>query len=185
MIPSYVTSALAGDWNELIRRHTSHVNGIAWRFFRYDPETARDAAQNIWTKVIARLETFEGRCAFGTWLYRLAMNECLMEQRRRGRRIVTVAFDDIVVNGKEHDDQAVTFDPPHEDSALRSLPARDALNKVWSRLGANDRHAIALHDILGYQFDEMAELTGMGPAALKSRVFRGRRDAKRRLEGRV
>lgn len=67
---------------ELVRRHQPWIYNIAVRML-YHPQDAEDATQEILIKALTALASFEGRSAFRTWLYRIAVNHVL--NTRRGR----------------------------------------------------------------------------------------------------
>ncbi len=69
----------------LYRRHASGVYGLALRMLRNEAD-AEDLVQEIFLLAYDRLSSFEGRSAFGTWLYRLGVNRCLDFVRSRGAR---------------------------------------------------------------------------------------------------
>jgi RNA polymerase sigma factor (sigma-70 family) len=66
----------------LVRRHQAWIYNIALRML-YLPQDAQDATQEVLVKLVTRLSTFEGRSAFRTWLYRIAVNHVLNVKRSR------------------------------------------------------------------------------------------------------
>ena len=71
-----------GAFRVLVKRHEARVYALALRLLR-DPDWAQDAVQEAFLKAYRALRKFEGRSAFGTWLYRLTYNHCL-DMRRAG-----------------------------------------------------------------------------------------------------
>jgi RNA polymerase sigma factor (sigma-70 family) len=67
---------------ELVRKHQAWIYNVALRML-YLPQDAQDATQEILVKLVTRLSTFEGRSAFRTWLYRIAVNHLLNVKRSR------------------------------------------------------------------------------------------------------
>ena len=118
------------------------------------------------------LPRFDGRAAFSTWSYRVATNACLDELRRRRRRpdpglpdddalAVTdpgVAIDDVVVG-------ELTV-----DAALQALPL-------------DFRAAVVLRDVCALDYAEIAEVLGVPPGTVRSRIARGRALLANRLGG--
>lgn len=70
---------------ELLMAHRGVIVGVVSRF-AWDREQFDDIVQSVLTKATANIDQFEGRCRFGTWLYRLAVNVCMDYNRRLARR---------------------------------------------------------------------------------------------------
>ena len=83
-----VAAALAGDaaaLDALLRRHHDRIHALCRRLTGNDAD-ADDATQEALPTVVRRLDRFDGRARFTTWLHRVVTNACLDELRRRGRR---------------------------------------------------------------------------------------------------
>jgi RNA polymerase sigma-70 factor (ECF subfamily) len=83
-----IAKALAGDpdaYGELVFRHQTRVYRLCLAVLG-DVQDAQDASQAVFIKAYRFLDRFGGRCAFSTWLTRIAINECRDELRRRKRR---------------------------------------------------------------------------------------------------
>ena len=74
-----------GAFDALVRRHTPRIYNLAMGMMRNQAD-AQDAMQDAFLNAYRRLEGFRGDAAFGSWLYRIATNACLMRMRRRRRR---------------------------------------------------------------------------------------------------
>jgi len=82
-----IAAAKAGDlgaFESMVRTCAPSVYSHAYRFFG-DGDTAQDATQEVWIKVLRSLPGFDERAAFSTWLYRVTRNVCL-DMLRAGRR---------------------------------------------------------------------------------------------------
>jgi len=154
--------AAAGDtaaFERLYRRHAARVHSLCRRMVG-DPD-ADDVAQDVFVRAWRKLGQFRGDAAFGTWLYRLAVNVILGKRKTIGThraRFSAVA--------DPADVQAATRRPPHElridfESAIEQLPA-----------GA--RHVFVLHDIEGYTHEEIGELLDVTAGTSKSQLHRAR-----------
>jgi RNA polymerase sigma-70 factor (ECF subfamily) len=80
-----VRRILAGDtcqFELLVTRYTSKIYGLAMRLMR-NPSDAKDAVQDTFLLVYTKLNGFRSECAFGTWLYRVALNCIYMKLRQR------------------------------------------------------------------------------------------------------
>ena len=83
-----VAAAQRGDgaaMDQLLRRHYDRVHAVCRRIAGGSRD-ADDAAQEAMIRVVRNIDKFDGRSAFGTWVYRIATNTALDELRKRNRR---------------------------------------------------------------------------------------------------
>lgn len=92
-----VCAAAAGDrhaFQRLYRLHVGRVHGAVFRLAGYDHARAEDLTQDAFVRAWQKLPGFRHESAFGTWLYRLAVNVALMDIRARGADPVSMRDDD-------------------------------------------------------------------------------------------
>jgi RNA polymerase sigma-70 factor, ECF subfamily len=155
-------AAAGGDTralDTLLRRHASMIHAVCRRILA-NPDDALDATQNAMISISRRIELFDGRAKFSTWCYRVATNAALDEARRRGRRPAPVE----VVPEPRHD--AV-----HIDDAVAGRLDVDA---ALARLSPEHRAAVALRDLVGIDYAEIAAVLRIPPGTVRSRIARGR-----------
>jgi RNA polymerase sigma-70 factor (ECF subfamily) len=127
-----------------------------------DPALAEELTQDVFVRVWEKLRTFKGESAFSTWLHRLAVNVVLSEKRARGRR------EKRVFSGGELEDLERPGSVP--------LPGnRMDLEQAIASLPPGARAVFVLHDIEGYQHEEIAEMSGLAAGTSKAQLFRARR----------
>jgi RNA polymerase sigma-70 factor (ECF subfamily) len=155
---------LAGHQDEyavLVENHQDRVYGLCLSLLK-NPTEAEDAAQEIFLKVYQRLREFRFESSFSTWLYRAAYRHSLDLLKSRSRRR-SESLDALMEQGHP------SMDPP--------APSGDRLDlarEVLSELRPEDRLVIALREIQGLTYDEMAETLDISLDALKSRLRRAR-----------
>ncbi len=167
----------------LLRTHTSPVQIRALltrelpvyvvcpgRTFRAD---ALDATQDAFVAAFRRARSFRGDAAFGTWIYRIAINAAQDLLRRRGR--------DSLVDDEQPDVRASGPADRVEETAVARLDVARAL----VALAPEYREAVVMHDLGGVPYDEIAQLTGAPMGTVKSRISRGRRQLAELLEQRA
>jgi RNA polymerase sigma-70 factor, ECF subfamily len=166
-----IRRARSGDQDafaELVASNSERVYG-ALRRFGLDQAEADEVTQEVFLRAWRALPRFEQRARFSTWLYRIAFNEAQRRLSRRGPRPIA--------RGPETDDPIASLpDAPERGPEGRAL-ARElmrALERGLTELPPDWRIAVVLRDIEGLSTDEAAAVVGIGPAAFKSRLHRGR-----------
>jgi RNA polymerase sigma-70 factor (ECF subfamily) len=124
------------------------------------PEEADDATQDVFVRAWQRLAQFRGDSAFGTWLFRLAVNVMLSRREVVATRRQRHVDDDTVI------DTLSSRDPSPE----LSLDFEAAMQ----RLPPGMRQIFVLHDIEGYKHDEIAAMLGIAQGTSKSQLHRVR-----------
>ena len=162
--------ACKGDvqaFEELMQSHESRIYAIALRMMG-NREDAQDCAQEAMVRIYRAMGSFKGQSALATWIYRITMNTCLDELRRRKARKVT-SLDSLVDTGWSPTD---TGDTP-EEHGLR-VEKQNALNQAIQSLPDDMRAAIILRNVKGYSYDEIASILDANVGTIKSRISRGR-----------
>jgi len=167
----------ANDFGELVRRHSRQVYGISLRILK-NREDAEDNLQNVFCKAYGKIQQFEGRSQFSTWLMRIAINEALMMLRKRRSEGVTPYS-----NG---DGETEERESKPEVRDLRADPERQYLTRELATLAFD-----ALHPTLKYTFilqkaegwttGELARALNVTKETVKSRIFRARIRMRERL----
>ena len=152
-----------GAFEELYRAHAPRLFGLACRMVgRSDAE---DLLQEIFLTAHRKLGLYRGQSSIGSWLFRLATNQCLDYLRSRGVRIAAMT--------SELSDEP----PPRGTSAGAILGVVDRLDleRALPKLPAGCRLVFVLHDVEGWRHDEIAKLTGNAPGTLRANLHRARR----------
>ncbi|MFM1847201.1 MAG: hypothetical protein RL417_675, partial [Pseudomonadota bacterium] len=117
---------------ELLTRYTEKVNNLALRITR-NQEDAEEILQDVFVTVFKKIDRFEGKSAFSSWLYRITVNTAFMKLRKR-KQTQAVSLDDVgeaaneSFTGKRSDTSDVNFiSSRHElraqlDAAIENLP---------------------------------------------------------------
>jgi RNA polymerase sigma-70 factor (ECF subfamily) len=118
--------------------------------------------QDVFVRVWQQLGSFRGESAFSTWLHRLTVNEVLQARRSTGRRENRVRL--------AKDDEELEQVAGRHDAA----PSPD-LAAAIARLPEGARAVFVLHDVEGYQHDEIGGMLGIAEGTSKAQLFRARR----------
>lgn len=165
-----VAAARDGDRSAadaLLRRYYDRIHAVCRRIAG-STRDADDAAQEAMIRVVRNLDRFDGRAAFSTWLYRVATNAALDELRRRRRRPQLR-----IVNPDED-----RSDDPVDELAQRTVESvadRMAIEEALRQLPEEFRVPVALRDVAGLDYAEIAHVLDVPAGTVKSRIARGRK----------
>lgn len=155
---------LVGDqaaFADLMGRHEDKIFSLALRITG-DRSDALDATQDAFISAFKKARSFRGESAFSTWLYRIAVNAC-NDLLRKKKRFVLV------------EDPAGEHLPAPGTDVATTATVRIDVQRALAALPPDYREAVALHDLGGLRYEEIAEVTGTQLGTVKSRISRGRR----------
>jgi RNA polymerase sigma-70 factor (ECF subfamily) len=167
-----IRRAQAGDvaaFELLYREHSPRIYALCLRLRAGDSSDATELLQDVFIKAWRRLDTFRGDCAFASWLHRLAVNTMLENARSEGRRTARVL---------------PMEDTSRLDGAARSsgIELKMDMENAIASLPKGARLAFVLHDVEGYQHQEIAEQLSVTVGTVKAQLHRARRLLRERLE---
>lgn len=173
-----VEKVLAGHneaFAEIVRKYGDRVFNTCWRICGH-LEDARDLTQETFVRAFESLHRFERKSGLYTWLYRVAVNLAIT-QYRRGARRKTVSLDQASDGCEGADRLSERLPAPAEDEATES--ARDTelqavVVREMQQLDADHRAVIVLRDMDGLDYHQIAEILGIPPGTVKSRLHRAR-----------
>ena len=138
-----------------------------------DAQDAEDVLQETFIKAFKALPTFEGRSSLSTWLYRIAVNEALMQVRQRRPGQVSIDEELETEDGEREPVQIIDLKAMPEDELL-STETRRVLDHAIHRLPVTLRSVFILRDIEGLSVKETAEALEVNEAVVKTRLLRAR-----------
>ena len=173
--------ARSGDldsFNDLVELYQDQLFALVVRMVP-DRDQAADVVQEGFFSAFRNLHSFRGG-SVKAWLSRICVNAAMDTQRARKRRPVQPY--------PELEDDS--WQPPAGDEADPERTAvlaerTQALNRALASITDDQRAAIVLYDIEGYDYAEIADMTGVSLGTVKSRIHRGRLALRDRLEGRM
>lgn len=151
-------------FEEIYQRHHRRVYSICLRMLQNASE-AEDLTQDVFIQLYRKIGSFRGDSAFTTWLHRMTVNQVLMHFRKR-----TVKFEKTTEEG-ETPVQIVNGTEDH-----RRMPIVDkiALESAIEQLPDGYRNVFVLHDVEGYEHEEVARILGCSVGTSKSQLHKAR-----------
>lgn len=177
-----VERARAGDaeaFRALVERHSQALFRLAYRMTGSEPD-AEDVVQEAFFKAYRRLDQFELRANFGSWLYRIAANCAFDVLRARARREEQPLVRQDPEGGLDALDPATP--EPAADRLVLSAEVRRRLDAAMARLSALERSAFVLRHFEEMSIREIGTVLGLDASAAKHSVFRAVRKLREALE---
>jgi len=173
-----VRRAQGGDkaaYEELLRTHQQRVFAVVGGILRRR-EDVEDVAQQVFIKAYFSLRQFDLRSAFGTWLYKITVNECWdYLRKKRVRRLVYEAdlSEEQIRQLENVPDQASGAPRSHQDAGRRT-EQRDLLERLLGELDEKDRLMLVMKEVEGFSVEEIGKVLDLNVNTVKVRLFRAR-----------
>lgn len=165
-----IERAKQGDaqaFETLYHLHKRRVYSLCLRMTANTAE-AEDLTQEAFLQLFRKIGTFRGESAFSTWLHRMAVNVVLMRLRKKGLPVVPI--EDTV----ETEEETAKKELGAEDSVLAGSVDRLQLQRAVESLPPGYRTIFVLHDVEGYEHNEIAGLVGCSIGNSKSQLHKAR-----------
>jgi len=161
-------------FEEIYHLHHKRVYSICFRMLQ-NAADAEDLTQQVFIQLFRKLHTFRGESSFTTWLHRLTVNQVLMHFRRR-----------VVKTEKTTEDGStpVRIVTGTENPGRMALIDRIALNQAISQLPLGYRIVFILHDVEGFEHDQIGKMLGCAVGTSKSQLHKARQRLRQLLTGR-
>lgn len=168
-----------GAFNALVERYERRIYRLAMRM-SHNPADAEEIAQETFLRAHRSLDTFEGGARFGTWLYRIAVNEALM-RRRSARRKPTDSLDELLRVRGDGAYGRLSPLPGAVDDLIDEKALAVAVRNALDELDDDHRAALVLRDLEELSSEEAASILGLTPATVRQRAHRARLRLRERL----
>lgn len=172
-----MAQARAGDraaFDELVVRHQDRVYNMSLRMLG-NREDALDVAQEIFLTVYKSLANFEAKARFSTWLYRVTVNRCRDELRRRSTvkhtrpRSLDARVNADDERGLEPEAAVAT---PHESAVAKET--HELVTAAIDGLPDESKEVLLLRDVEDLSYEEIAEVVEIPVGTVRSRLNRAR-----------
>jgi RNA polymerase sigma-70 factor, ECF subfamily len=162
-----VNRAAAGDalaFEQLYQLHNRRVYSLCLRMLGTGIQ-AEDMTQEVFLQLFRKIGSFRGESAFTTWLHRLTVNQVLMHFRKRGVKLEHTS---------EEGDFTNVVETPLQSTRRISMVDRIDLDKAIGELPPGYRTVFILHDVEGYEHEEISRLLKVSVGTSKSQLHKAR-----------
>ena len=151
----------------LYHLHKRRVYSLCLRMVS-NPAQAEDLAQEAFLQLFRKVSTFRGESAFSTWLHRMTVNVVLMQLRKKN--LPQVSLEETI----ETDEESQKKELGAEDLKLAGSIDRLQLERAIDRLPPGYKTVFVLHDVEGFEHNEIAEMVGCSIGNSKSQLHKAR-----------
>ncbi len=157
----------AAAFEALYNLHKRRVYSLCLRMTA-NTAAAEDLTQEAFLQLFRKIGTFRGESAFSTWLHRMAVNVVLMQLRKKGLAIVPLE------ENIETEEETPKKELGADDPRLAGSIDRMQLQRSIASLPPGYRMIFLLHDVEGYEHNEIAEMVGCSIGNSKSQLHKAR-----------
>jgi RNA polymerase sigma-70 factor (ECF subfamily) len=175
-------------YEELLAKNQQRVFSVVGGILRRR-EDIEDVAQQVFVKAYFSLKRFDLRSAFGTWLYKIAVNECWDYLRKK--KVRRLVYEADMSEEQTRQLQGVTEQPfgalRSPEDASKRMEQRELVERLLSELDEQDQAMLVMKEVEGFSVEEIGETLGINVNTVKVRLFRARgrlvETYRRRLKG--
>jgi RNA polymerase sigma factor (sigma-70 family) len=165
----YIEAVRKGNvaaFSVLVERYQNMVYSLALKLLK-KPEEAEEMAQDTFVKAYQKLDTYEGKSKFSTWLYSITYNACISELRKR--RIEFKSLDDRQISDQDEQKMHDYY------SETKKEDQEKYLNLALSKLPEDDQVLVTLYYYESQSMDEISTITGLTVSNIKVKIHRARK----------
>ena len=165
----YIEAVRKGDvpaFSFLVERYQRMVYSLALKLLK-NTEDAEEMAQDTFIKAFQKLNMYEGKSKFSTWLYSITYNACISELRKR--RIKFSSLEDHQLSDQDEMKMYDYFSETKKEDQDRYL------NLALGKLPEDDQVLVTLYYYESQSMDEISIITGLTTSNIKVKIHRARK----------
>jgi len=173
-----VRRAQAGDvsaYEDLVRMHQHRVLAVVGGILR-GSQDIEDVTQQALAKAYFSIRRFDMRSAFGTWLYKIAVNECwdYLRKKKVRRLVYESDLSEEQVRKLESIPEHGYGGAAHREDAGKRLEQRQIVERLLEELDEKDQVMLVMKEVEGFSVEEISEILELNVNTVKVRLFRAR-----------
>lgn len=168
-------------FDEMVRSYQKRVYSLAYNL-THNQSDAEDVSQEVFLRVCNKINTFLGKAAFSSWVYRITLNVSFMRLKSR-KKIQQIPLDDVLPKYQEDGFHVgnVSDWSMKTDDVLLSSESRKIIQKAINQLPEKEKTVFVLRDIEGLPTEKVCDILELSVPAVKSRLHRSRLFLRKRL----
>ena len=162
-----VRECLSGNqraFETLVRKYEKPIYNVALRILK-DPDDAMDISQTVFVKAYEKLESFDEKREFFSWIYRIAINESINASKKTRRQ-------------DEYESGVTAALPPSQEEQRNAEILSEEIERAIEVLTLDYRMVIVLRHFHDFSYQEIAEILDIPEKTVKSRLFTARQQLK-------
>lgn len=166
------------EFGDIFHRHRDQVYSLCLRYLQHEQE-AEDAVQEVFVKVYRKLDSFRDEAQLGTWIYRIAVNQCLdilRAHKRRARWARVLPF------LPHQEEEGFFYIRAQEGLSLEDKQALEQLMQHIHSLPEKQSAALILNRLEGFSIEQVGAIMNLSYKAVESLVQRAKQNLQKRLD---
>jgi len=168
------------SFEEFVKQYEAKIYHLALKLTR-SPEDAEEVLQDVFTTIHRKIHLFEGKSAFSSWLYRIAVNAAFMKLRKN-RQSPTISAEDLSFRLHQEVFDGDLNNNERTDQPLFEKEMRSILSGSIEKLPDQYKAVFVLRDMRGLTNQEVSGILSISVAAVKSRLHRARLMLRKKLQ---
>ena len=168
-------------FEEMVLRHQQRVYRLAYNI-THNQSDAEDVVQEVFLRVCNKINTFLGKAAFSSWVYRITLNVSFMKLKSQ-KKIQQISLDNIL---PKYQEDGFHMGPVNDwsmktDELLLNSESRKIIQKAINQLPEKEKAVFVLRDIEELSTEKVCDILDLSAPAVKSRLHRSRLFLRKRL----
>jgi len=168
-------------FDEFVERYQKKIYALAFNMTR-NPMDAQDVVQEVLLTIFRKIDTFQGKSAFSSWIYRITLNAVYMKLRSKKKQ-QTVSLDDMLPNFNHsgYHQEKIRDWSQNSESLLFSNETREIIQNAVNLLPEKEKVVFILRDVEELSTEKVGEVLDLTVPAVKSRLHRARLFLRKKL----
>ncbi len=168
-------------FDKLVELYQKKIYGLSFNLTR-NAMDAQDITQEVLLTIFKKINTFQGRSAFSSWVYRITLNAAYMKLRSK-KKEPNVSLDDLLpsYNSSGYQKDKIQDWSENTESLLFSNETKEVIQKAVDQLPEKEKVVFILRDVDGLSTEKVSEILDLTIPAVKSRLHRARLFLRKKL----
>lgn len=170
-------------FDRFVEMYQKKIYALAYNM-THNQMDAQDVTQEVFLTIFRKAHTFQGKSAFSSWVYRVALNAVYMKLRTR-KKDQSISVEDAFpsFNGAGYHQEVIRDWSESAESLMFSNETKNVIQSAVDQLPEKEKVAFLLRDVEGLSTEEAAEALDLSISAIKSRLHRARLLLRKKLSG--